>query len=71
MTTSPVMWITEEILGEIERAGWKLVPAEPTQEMVDAGDAVQDWPAFGLDDIYLAMLAAAPEYAAQEGKSHE
>lgn len=60
MTTSPVMGITEEILGEIERADWKLAPVEPTQEMVDAGDAVQDWPAFGLDDIYRAMLAAAP-----------
>lgn len=36
MTTSPVMGITEEILGEIERAGWKLVPVERIQIALEA-----------------------------------
>ena len=33
MTNLQAMGITEEILGEIERAGWKLVPMEPTREL--------------------------------------
>lgn len=88
MTTSPVMGITEEILGEIERAGWKLVPVEPTPEMITAGKEAH-WEAddaatrdnagfeqFGMRvkraaHVYRAMLAAAPEYTAQEGQSHE
>lgn len=65
MTTSPVMGITEEILGEIERAGWKLVPVEPTREMLVA----INWPNDPAG--YRAMLAAAPEYTAQEDQSHE
>jgi flagellar biosynthesis/type III secretory pathway protein FliH len=41
--------------------GWKLVPVEPTQSMID--EAKRVWP----DDRfrrkqYRAMLAAAPEY---------
>lgn len=37
--------------------GWRLVPAEPTGEMVKAGIAAND----GIvSDIYRAMLAAAP-----------
>lgn len=72
MTNSPVMGITEEILGEIERAGWKLVPAKPTTDMCNAAAE-----ATGYDDYhgayvgYIAMLAAAPEYTTQEGHSHE
>jgi len=42
--------------------GWKLVPIEPTDEMLDAAqDAVDD--TFRLDIVrtYSAMLAAAPQ----------
>ena len=46
--------------------GWKLVPIEPTQEMIDhVIDERLDALAAGKDhtfiDIYKAMLAAAPE----------
>lgn len=53
-------------------AGWRLVPAKPTTDMCNAAAE-----ATGYDDYhgsyvgYIAMLAAAPEYAAQEGQSHE
>lgn len=46
--------------------GWKLVPLEPTGEMVDA--SVEEWHTNEgfLDDMnkmmYKAMLAVAPEY---------
>lgn len=68
MTTSPVMGITEEILSEIERAGWQLVPVEPTREMwAAAGDCVTtlQWQGIGHHDkisgaVYRAMLAATP-----------
>lgn len=48
-------------------AGWKLVPVNPTQEMIRAG---LDAPAYGhpetaspgYDDVYKAMVAAAPTY---------
>lgn len=41
--------------------GWKVVPEEPTEEMVGAGAYVasQD-PAWTVRDIYRAMLSAAP-----------
>jgi hypothetical protein len=42
--------------------GWKLVPVEPTQEMVNAGDLV-NWLANGSSkpqSVYHAMLAASP-----------
>lgn len=73
MTTSPVMGITEEILGEIERAGWKLVPVESTVEMEDAGCKAASR-LMGMGEagrVYSAMLAAAPEYTAHEDQSHE
>lgn len=35
--------------------GWRLVPAEPTEEMVTAGQE-----SFGVHDCYYAMLSAAP-----------
>ena len=41
-------------------AGWKLVPKEPTQEMLDAADAKRPLPEFYLVEAYRAMLAAAP-----------
>lgn len=59
-------------------AGWKLVPVEPTDDQLVAGQ--EEWVRGrrgALEDcmeanaIYAAMLAAAPEYTAPEGKSHE
>jgi len=41
-------------------AGWKMVPIEPTDEMLAAGDKFMD----GLSELgnaYSAMLAAAPK----------
>lgn len=55
------MGITEEILGEIERAGWKLVPVEPTREMLVA----INWPNDPAG--YRAMLAAAPAAPVAQG----
>jgi hypothetical protein len=51
-------------------AGWQLVPKEPTQEMVDAGqkeadECVRVYGSAAPLDVYIAMLAAAP--AKQEG----
>jgi len=40
--------------------GWKLVPVEPTEEMIAAGDQFMDGLS-RLGDAYYAMLAAAPE----------
>lgn len=40
---------------------WKLVPVEPTQEMLDAGSNH-----LSLTRLYKAMLAAAPEPAPQQ-----
>lgn len=36
--------------------GWKLLPVEPTHEMLDAGGG-----SFGTYDVYRDMLAAAPK----------
>lgn len=41
------------------REGWKLVPVEPTDEMINAGDHFMDGLS-RLGDAYEAMLAAAP-----------
>ena len=46
--------------------GWKLVPIEPTYEMLEAGEGAlvpthTDTPVSVPDDVYRAMLAAAPE----------
>jgi hypothetical protein len=42
---------------------WKLVPVEPTQEMLHAmtGETAQDDPVLQARDDYKAMLSAAPE----------
>lgn len=40
--------------------GWKMVPVEPTEEMIAAGDQFMDGLS-RLGDAYDAMLAAAPE----------
>ena len=44
-------------------AQWKLVPVEPTDEMVEAGWI--DTEGVDPDDIYGSMLAAAPEPPAE------
>lgn len=40
-------------------AGWKLVPIEPTEEMLDAADKMPD--VFAMGDEWRAMIAAAPD----------
>jgi hypothetical protein len=52
--------------------GWVLVPLEPTQAMLRAGaeftnrdDGSEYWP--GTQDIYKAMLSAAPTLAGKGG----
>ena len=40
--------------------GWKMVPVEPTEEMIAAGDQFMDGLS-SLGNAYDAMLAAAPE----------
>lgn len=47
-------------LTEMVPEGWKLVPVEPTEEMIAAGDQFMDGLS-RLGDAYEAMLAAAPE----------
>lgn len=39
--------------------GWKLVPVEPTEEMIEAGDRFMEGLS-RLGDAYEAMIAAAP-----------
>jgi len=54
-TNAPTEWVTVP-------AGWKLVPVEPTLEMIRAGF-------FGEEAarIYRFMLAAAPTYGVAQG----
>lgn len=53
--------------------GWQLVPVESNIDMEDAGrKAASRYVGLGeAGRIFRAMLAAAPEYSAQEGQSHE
>lgn len=54
--------------------GWKLVPAEPTQEMNNAFHAaISTWlEEIGHDDdVYKAMLAAAPAPSTTEGRGDD
>ena len=46
----------EQHLGMVP-AGWKLVPVEPTEKMIDMGRGLSSFP----DGVYRAMLAAAPK----------
>ena len=52
-----------------EPVGWKLVPVEPTPEMIEAGDEVEDLYKRGTPKtwgkVYRAMLAAAPAAPAE------
>ena len=41
--------------------GWKLVPVEPTDEMIDAGCDEADAYRVDIDRAYRAMLSVAPE----------
>ena len=41
--------------------GWKLVPVEPTDEMINAGCDASNAYRVDMDRSYQAMLAAAPE----------
>ena len=56
-----------------EKAEWKLVPVEPTDEMLDAADVpARVHPDAYFRAVYRAMLAAAPEPPADEkGGSQE
>lgn len=47
-------------LAELVPDGWQLVPVEPTEEMIAAGDQFMDGLS-RLGSAYDAMLAAAPE----------
>ncbi|WP_010246598.1 hypothetical protein [Pantoea agglomerans] len=47
-------------LAKLMPEGWKLVPVEPTEEMIAAGDQFMDGLS-RLGNAYEAMLAAAPE----------
>lgn len=55
--------LAKQALADMDRkavpAGWKVVPAEPTQEMVDA--CFEGTSIGGIQKGYRAMLAAAPE----------
>ncbi len=53
--------------------GWKLVPVEPTKGMLREGGNAGDWSgrSLGAEDecateVYLAMIAAAPQAPAKE-----
>jgi hypothetical protein len=46
-------------------AGWRLVPIEPTEEMISAGDVYMDGVS-QLGDAWANMLASAPEFAPPE-----
>ena len=46
-------------------AGWKLVPVEPTEKMIDIGRSLSSFP----DGVYRAMLAAAPQPPTTEQSS--
>jgi len=47
-------------LAKLMPEGWRLVPVEPTEEMIAAGDQFMDGLS-RLGNAYEAMLAAAPE----------
>ena len=55
--------------------GWKLVPERPTKGMRaafhDSYERYEEGMGECPDSQWRAMLAAAPEYAAREGQSHE
>ena len=52
-------------LEDAEPVGWKLVPIEPTNEMLDAGYCVVEDTKGVIKATYRAMCAAAPIYMAK------
>ena len=46
----------------LESSGWRVVPIEPTEEMIDAGymKAAIDLVSGEVSEIYTAMLSASP-----------
>lgn len=63
-------WVYEDMVDAIRAAlltappGWKLVPVEPTQEMLDevcSSDGIEPWTDEVVTSTYRAMIAAAPE----------
>jgi hypothetical protein len=50
----------EAALAAIRKAGWAVVPVEPTEEMFDAMHASSAH-GHGIVALYRAMIAAAPE----------
>ncbi|AMG57711.1 hypothetical protein [Pantoea vagans] len=49
----------EAVEAKLVPDGWQLVPVEPTEEMINAGDQFMDGLS-RLGDAYDAMVAAAP-----------
>ena len=45
--------------------GWKPVPMEPTEAMLDAGEDFERAPTWRTANVYRAMVAAAPTPPAQ------
>ena len=68
--TAIAAWNTRAVLAPIVPQGWKLVPMEPTPEMVRAADDELMTPLSGMSRgsgpvrVYRAMLAASPAPAA-------
>lgn len=60
LDSSEVVSMAKELLAlRKAREGWKLVPVEPTEEMIAAGDQFMDGLS-RLGDAYEAMITAAP-----------
>ena len=51
--------------GNMVPAGWRLVPVEPTEKMVDMGRGLSSFP----NGVYRAMLSAAPQPPTTEDSS--
>lgn len=47
--------------------GWQLVPKEPTEEMLGTGYEAHHVRDLNFDDVWCAMLAAAPVYGKEGG----
>jgi len=63
-TDKPILGQLEALksaLAAAEKAGWVLVPKEPTHEMRHRGDRECEHDGEPMKEIYSAMLAAAPK----------
>lgn len=64
-------YVGEAIVADLERAGWVIVPAEPTEDMINAGDdlvpiarGTETHRMMGgavPEDFWRAMIAARPK----------